>query len=324
MGAASSHECFPAVSSEEPPWPSPPPPPPNKLTTQIQHGTPPNALGLTWQEVADVRRTHGLLARDATSHCVRMHIKYFRRFPTHLERFCGRAARAEPLHYAPAELKRDSEFTSRALMHGLAQLQSLRCSCTGDDAMASQLAALARAHRGLGLTRDSCRQYRDALLDYLEEALPQAMTPSVRQSWRTFLTTLCDGLADCLADGLDHPDEHQARRNALTSSWVEHELPKGWPLVVYYTTGGHRTSHGTHGRRRPSSSTCTKCGQAACTCKWDTIHEESAWRQDSDPSMLENAEQESCAALEGKQSQCASESLSAGTSASQFAAEGTP
>lgn len=55
--------------------------------------------------------------------------RYFRRFPEHLERFCGREARAEPLHYAPSELKRDSEFTSRSLMHGLAQLQVILARC---------------------------------------------------------------------------------------------------------------------------------------------------------------------------------------------------
>lgn len=65
--------------------------------------------------------------------------------------------------------------------------------------------------------------YRDVILAYLEEALPQAMTPSVKQSWHAFLTTLCDGLVDAL----DHLEEQrcsapsQARRNALTSSWVE-------------------------------------------------------------------------------------------------------
>ncbi|XP_026281777.2 uncharacterized protein LOC113208808 [Frankliniella occidentalis] len=295
-------------------------PSPTLISTPPTRPAPANALGLTAQEVGDVRRVHGLLARDASGHCVRMHIKYFRRQPEHLERFCGREPQREPLHYSPAELSRDSEFTARALLHGLAQLQVLRCSVAGDvSAMASQLASIARAHRGLKLSRASLARYRDVMIGYLEEALPQAMTPSTKQSWRSFLTVLCDGLMDAL-EQLDQAERHSPRNKiALTSSWIEHELPKGWPLVAQYAGGRAQLS-----RRRPgnTSSTCNMCNQGVCTCKWDTIHEGKPWQNDSDtfPSLLENDECESVADL-SERSQSASETFPVGMSASHLTSD---
>lgn len=83
MGAASSQEYFPALREEAADTEasdqhrvhsahSPRRPGPGSNRAGTASG---NALGLTGAELADVRRVHCLLARDATKHCVNMHIK---------------------------------------------------------------------------------------------------------------------------------------------------------------------------------------------------------------------------------------------------------
>lgn len=83
MGAASSNEYFPAPLEGNAPdalprvkriGPEEEGGGRRRVTSQ-RPGAPANALGLSAQELADVRRLHCLLARDASKHCVNMHIK---------------------------------------------------------------------------------------------------------------------------------------------------------------------------------------------------------------------------------------------------------
>lgn len=58
------------------------------------------------------------------------------------------------------------------------------------------------------------------MVAYLEEVLPQDMTPSTKQSWSTFVTSLTEALADAL-ERQEHTPANYARQHAYTSSWVE-------------------------------------------------------------------------------------------------------